>query len=840
MEANNRKLLGSTVIFRVIGAVFLGLVLAWTWVGALASRSAFAPVHQTAAYDFSVIIGAIPFTFLPDGNYEYFIAVESPDYTTGAASLIYVEDPLPQGVSWIPVNPENWNCTSFSTPTYVVCLYTDTFTTTFTPLRIPVVLNRVPPGEVAGAIVNTVTVHTLPQDRDLSNNIASIRTLTTDKVIDLSISKSVSPETIDFGEISYTLTYSNTEPYTATQVLITDTLPAELTFITSQPPPDRESPDRKTLVWESDDLPFDAGNQTIVITASVPISATGMLLTNQARISGDETDLIINNNTASVSIRPDTRSYDFTILKEAIPSVFISNVPTFYRFSVFTLGTSLGTADSVRIEDELPHGVTWTPVNTPYWECLESSTLTRVSCRYRIPNAATFEALTIQVVLDRRPYPIGVADQITNQATVVSVPSDREITNNTATLTTITHSSNAYDFSITKTAIPSVFLPGTTAMYQFSVTASSYLPGAASAIYIDDILPTGVSWTPTDTSAWECLSLSTPDRVTCFYANTQDIIFTPLRIRVELDREPPGNVADQLVNEATVHTIPEDRDTGNNTAVLTTLTTDQIADLSLRNTVTPTIIDSGLITYTLTYSNTSNIAAIGAFITDTLPAELEFVAADPAATIISADRKQLRWDFADPIHSTDGIRKITITAHVVEGLTGIVLTNHARISSTTLDLNQANNAASSIVQPGYLSILKASAWEGQTLTSRAAVEYTITVHNPTANRFHSLIVSDTLHPALDFLAGTFGLVFDPGSRTVRYTASYFPGNTTSSFRFRARVNSSFKDPILIPNQAMVSWLIDDRRITVASNTVEVTGEPLVLIRHFFPLLFRPR
>lgn len=821
-----------------VGAVLLGVLLMFIWIRAAAARPAFSPGLQTGAYDFSVSKNAIPSTFLPPpsgSQYIYLFTIAATDYVPGAATAIYIDDRLPTGVTWEPKNSGDWECLTLSTNIRVTCLYTNTNKTAFEHLLITVDLDRTPPGEVSREIVNTVTVNTIPVDRDTANNSSTVRTFT-EEPVDLSIRKSVFPVAINTGSLRYTLTYSNTTETGATGVVISDTIPSDLEYVTADPEPDFISPNRKTFQWNTSLLELDDGIKEIEMTVTVPASALWKLQTNSVRISSLEPDLNRENNHATVSITPGAADFDFTMIKEAIPTVFLPGGVYYYRLSLITDQYSPGLVNEIYIDDPLPQGVSWTPVNFTYWECTSHSTPERVKCYYRNANSASFVPLTVRIELDRRPYPIGVHNRITNIATVYTTPEDRDVSNNSASLTTATMATDRYDFEVTKAAIPSAFLEYQ-AYYQFSIYADDYFAGAAAAIYIDDPLPDGVTWDPTDSPPWNCLTLSTVKRVTCLYSDTDASTFEPLLIQVDLDRDDPGAVANQLVNTVTVVTIPEDRDTTNNSATLTTLTTDQIVDLSIRKSVSPPIIDSGPIEYTLTYSNTETTTATGMVISDTIPADLEFISADPPPDVISSDGKTLHWNVGN-LSQTDGVQTIEMTVNVPPNLTGKLLTNTVRVSANEFELKEDNNTAAASIQPGFLLISKASASEGHTLEVGDMLIYEVAVRNPTTTQFNSVIISDMLQPGLDFVSATFGVVYDAATRTASYTTASFPANSTITVRIQARISPAVKAAHTIQNTAGVSWVFNNRKTTRVSNPVEITAAPVEILRTYLPWLLQ--
>jgi uncharacterized repeat protein (TIGR01451 family) len=170
------------------------------------------------------------------------------------------------------------------------------------------------------AITNTASVTSDLQSTPLSDSV-------TDPIqqADLTLSKSDSPDPVTAGQtLTYTLSITNNGPSDATGVVITDTLPAGVTFNFAS-----------AGCTESGGLVtcniggLTSGStlqQTIVVT--VNISTTGSL-TNTVTVGGNETDPVSGNNTASqiTTINPQVSLSinDITVVEGdsgTIPAVF--------------------------------------------------------------------------------------------------------------------------------------------------------------------------------------------------------------------------------------------------------------------------------------------------------------------------------------------------------------------------------------------------------------------------------------------------------------------------------------------------------------------------------------
>lgn len=116
---------------------------------------------------------------------------------------------------------------------------------------------------------------------------------------DLSITKTVDePEPNIGGAITYSLTVTNNGPADATGVVVTDVLPAGLTFVSADPAAEYNS---GTGVWTIGDL-ANGATALLDINATANLDAGDTSPLNSATVSADTTDPDMSNNTAEVKV----------------------------------------------------------------------------------------------------------------------------------------------------------------------------------------------------------------------------------------------------------------------------------------------------------------------------------------------------------------------------------------------------------------------------------------------------------------------------------------------------------------------------------------------------------
>ena len=93
---------------------------------------------------------------------------------------------------------------------------------------------------------------------------------------------------------TYTLTVTNNGPATATGVVVTDTLPAAVTYVSATPAP--ASVSGQMLTWNVGSLAVGAST---TITVTVNATTGGVSALNVAEVTSTTPDVDLSNNTAT-------------------------------------------------------------------------------------------------------------------------------------------------------------------------------------------------------------------------------------------------------------------------------------------------------------------------------------------------------------------------------------------------------------------------------------------------------------------------------------------------------------------------------------------------------------
>jgi uncharacterized repeat protein (TIGR01451 family) len=228
---------------------------------------------------------------------------------TYTAYNVTVTDDLPDGVSYVDASADQGG-TSGTDPVVWTIPELSYGSNNVATLLITVTIND---DQVGQTITNTGSVTgtnvpdppddpTVCPDGSLPDPDTGECPVTPEPSADLAVSKGVDDASPDEGEtIVYTISVTNNGPNDTTGVVISDTLPGGVTYVTSTATQD--SYDDGTGLWTVGTL-HDSDVATLTITATVDEGTVGQTITNVAEVSAsDQFDSDSDNNSDSVSIK---------------------------------------------------------------------------------------------------------------------------------------------------------------------------------------------------------------------------------------------------------------------------------------------------------------------------------------------------------------------------------------------------------------------------------------------------------------------------------------------------------------------------------------------------------
>jgi len=262
--------------------------------------------------------------------------------------------------------------------------------------------------------------------RDASGNESEILLDSIDVIMaDLLITQTDSPDPVIAGNhLSYWMSVTNNGPDEAREVVVTDSLPAGVTFTSATPSPGNCVEAGGLITCDLGDLASGASaSLPIVVTVNSSTSCDTTLM-NTAEVTSIDPDPDLRNNTATTDTLVLCRT-DLSIAKADSPDPVYTGSELTYELSVFNNGPS--DASRVTVIDTLPVETIFNSATTSQGSCGETEG--SVSCD--LGSLASGAGATITILVT--PTAGGL---ITNTAHVSGNETDPDSTNNTANSST--------------------------------------------------------------------------------------------------------------------------------------------------------------------------------------------------------------------------------------------------------------------------------------------------------------------------------------------------------------------------------------------------------------------
>jgi len=452
-------------------------------------------------------------------------------------------------------------------------------------------------------LTNNASVSADTNDPDTTNNDTDEDTVV-ERVSDLRVIKTDSVDPVTAGTpLTYTITVDNLGPSLADNVVVTDTLPANVTLLSTT----GCAEDPTAIPVCSLGSLVAGGSVQYQVTVNVDENFVGVL-TNNVSVTSDSIDDDPNNDddseTTTVGGVANLAISKVDDVDPAPPGTQLT-----YTISVVNNGPSL--AQNVVVTDTLPPEVTF--VNTV--GCAEDPAGVP-TCSLGDLNVG--QSVNYQVVVNVNNNAVGT---IINTAVVDSDTPDSDTTDNTVDEPTDVESA---DLSITKVDDADPVAAGDQLTYTIRVDNAG--PSQTENVVVTDTLPAGVTLVSTSGCIEDPLGVPT-----CSLGSLPANQFVEFDVVVQVDDQLPDGTV--LINQASVTTTttdpdPDNDDTTEETEVIT------LADLSLGKVV---LDDNGQpddfinlrpgdpIRYQISVINRGPSVARNVVVTDVLPAEVTLV-----------------------------------------------------------------------------------------------------------------------------------------------------------------------------------------------------------------------
>ncbi len=548
---------------------------------------------------------------------------------------------------------------------------------------------------------------------------------------DLAVTKIVSNATPAVGsQIRYDVSVTNIGPNPATNVVVTDQLPAGIAFVSANAPAGTAY-NSTTGLWTVGSL---AVGQTRELQITANVTAPGVAL-NEARITGaDQNDEVIQNNTASATTA--TPQVDIAVTKAVDDATPNRNQTV--TFTVTAANVSTTNATGVVIADTLPAGLTFVSASP------STGTFSNTTGLWTLGNLAASASATLQIVATVSAATLPATGIITNIAELSDVDQTDTNQGNNRGIRDLTL--NQLDIAVDKRITSGSVNPNRDESVTFRVTATNNGPSAATGLQITDLLPAGLTFVSASASGTSTYTSTTGIWNIGNLSNTAGSNVATLDITARVTAAGPT-----IRNEARVTALDQfdtNEDNNRDDESVSPSTLDLVVDKRVDDS-TPN--QNQNVTFTVTVTNLGLAAATGVRISDTLPAGLTFVSATPSAGTYSNTTGI--WNIG-PLSNVAGSNSATLA--IVATVSGqSPITNLAELNNVDqFDTLSVNNTSFATVTPNVLDLAIAKIVDDATPDRNQNVTFTVTVTNGSQIGATNVVVTDALPAGLTFVSAT--------------------------------------------------------------------------------------
>jgi uncharacterized repeat protein (TIGR01451 family) len=274
------------------------------------SATASVVVATTGQADLAVTASGTPNPVSPTNNITYTQSITNNGptaITISGSTTVTFTDTIPANTTLAAAftAPAGWTCNTIpvgGTGTITCTLNSGQTLAVGAIVNFPLVV-KVNAGVASGTtITNSPNISSSVSDPNTANNTATVTTLVASPTqADVSINKTASPNPVNQGtNLTYTLTVYNAGPAIAQSVVVSDAIPAQVTYTSSS-----TTVGSCTYTASTTTVGCTLGNMsvgdTIVVTINVNAAtfSSSTLSTNTATVSASTSDPNLSNNTSS-------------------------------------------------------------------------------------------------------------------------------------------------------------------------------------------------------------------------------------------------------------------------------------------------------------------------------------------------------------------------------------------------------------------------------------------------------------------------------------------------------------------------------------------------------------
>lgn len=565
-----------------------------------------------------------------------------------------------------------------------------------------------------------------------SNSLVMFATSATD--LKLSVT---APSQAQVGlAFSYDLTVTNQGPLAATFVVFSNTLSEDLSYVSSSSG-NGVSCDAvgQVVTCSVGTLAVDASaSVSVSVTSNQTGTASNAIVATGAQLDPNSSD---NSITASTSVVSELPVADLSVSMSANVNPVNTSSHLVYSFVVGNAGPQA--AEQTKLQLSLGSGASFVSGTASQGTC---STLTTQIISCSLNTIASGSQATASVTISAP----STAGTLTSSATVSSALDDNSSANNTASVNTTVSSLSTNLQIASLTASAATIAVGDTVTYQAVVGNLS--AQATSDVVVTDLFSpaAGMELVSSSTTAVNAPSPSSPcsesprGQINC-QLGTLNAFGNNSTANLSLTvRAIQGGT---LASQATISGNANDTNTSNDSQVISTEVSGEVADVSVAVTASANPIALGEnLTYTVTVANVSTAnSASNVTLTSSLDSNVTFVSATPEQGSCSFSLGTVNCAL-----ESLGVSASTKVVIVVTPSSVGTVSHSAQVGTSSFDSDSSNDSASLNVTVGSASAdISVSASAGvDTVLVGDSLTYTTTVSNAGPNAASDITLTSTL------------------------------------------------------------------------------------------------
>ncbi|UMB53397.1 Ig-like domain-containing protein [Lutibacter sp. A64] len=620
---------------------------------------------------------------------------------------------------------------------------------------------------------------------------------------DLVTVKTVSDPTPNEGDtITYSIAVTNNGPSDATDVSLTDLLPAGVTYVSDD---QSGAYNRGSGIWTVGAI-ANGATVTLNITATVDIDTAGETITNiTTAATGDQSDPTTEGDDLEATI--EVENYADIVLTKVVDNA-TPNVGDTVTYTVTVTNNGPAKVTGLVVTDALPTGLTYGIVSP------SDGTWTAPNWSIDLLESGEEETIVIEAVVGMDQGGMTLTNVVSNTQDQV----DSDLTEDDDRETIVVTSS---DLVTVKTVSDPTPNEGDTITYSIAVTNNG--PSDATGVSLTDLLPAGVTYVSDDQSG----AYNSGSGIWTVGAIANGATAT-LNITATVNVDTTGET---ITNITTAATGDQSDPTTEGDDLEAIIKVENYSDIVLTKVVDNETPNAGdIVTYTVTVRNNGPAKVTNLVVTDVLPAGLTYTAnVMPSDGVWTAPT----WNI-DLLESGE---EESIVLEVLVGMDqgGVTLTNVVSNTQDQVDANltEDDDNATIVVTSSDLATVKtvsnATPNEGDIIT------YTITVTNNGPSAATGVSLVDKLPVGVTFVSSSteaynygsglwnIGTIANGATVTLNITATVNDGtlgqtitNTTSELiadqtdsDTTNNVGSASIVPTAYIDLSLTKWVVND-------------------------------